>query len=312
MSTTQDVITIDCHYIQPRFAASYLIIEGDRALFIENNTAHAIPYLLQSLKSHGLAPEQVEYCIITHVHLDHAGGSSALLEACPDAVLLTHPRAARHVIDPSRLIQSAISVYGREAFYKLYGEIKPIKESRVRTMDDNESINWGNRQLQFIHTRGHANHHFCVYDSGSEGIFTGDSFGLGYPDLQKGKTFLFPSSAPTDFNPEEASISIKKILSTNAKIAFLTHYGPFVNLEECAQQLQSGIDYLKNLIVRLAESTDTEEKNLQFCTNEIKKHFHTEMERSGIKFTEKDWQLLNMDIDINASGIVFSARRMKR
>ena len=160
---------------------------------------------MEVLKKEGLKPEDVQYLIITHVHLDHAGGSSALLKACPNAVLLAHPRAATHIIDPTKLIKSARLVYGESAFEKLYGEIEPVASARVRVMNDGETVQFGSRNLHFFYTRGHANHHFCILDSGSEGIFTGDSFGLAYPALQKNGLLIIPSTSPTDFNPDEAS-----------------------------------------------------------------------------------------------------------
>src|SRR5690606_33155614 len=109
----------------------YLLIDGDEAAFVETNTSLAVPRMLDALAAQHLAPEQVRWVIITHVHLDHAGGASALLQACPNATLLAHPRAARHAIDPSRLVQSATSVYGAERFARLYGTIEPVEATRV-------------------------------------------------------------------------------------------------------------------------------------------------------------------------------------
>jgi glyoxylase-like metal-dependent hydrolase (beta-lactamase superfamily II) len=154
----ESVQTIDCDYIRPNFAAAYLLREGNRAAFIDNNTAHSVPLLLKALENSGLTPEQVDYVIITHVHLDHAGGSSALMKACPNAKLLAHPRAVPHVVDPRRLIAGARAVYGDETFEKLYGVIEPIAAERVRAVNDGEAIIWGAKMLRFFHTRGHANH----------------------------------------------------------------------------------------------------------------------------------------------------------
>src|SRR5689334_19071829 len=130
MAASKPPITIDCQYLYPEFAAAYLVIEGQEALFIENNTAHATPLLIQALKKEGLELNQVKYLIVTHIHLDHSGGSYSLLNACPNATLLAHPRAAPHLIDPSKLIKSAKKVYGEAAFEELYGEVKPIAAER--------------------------------------------------------------------------------------------------------------------------------------------------------------------------------------
>ena len=182
------------------------MVEKDQAAFVDTNTTHSVPLLIEKLRTLGLSPEAVSYLIITHVHLDHAGGASALLKLCPNATLLAHPKAARHMIDPSKLVTSAKKVYGEAQFDQLYGAIDSIPKERVQVIEDGEVIAFGTRTFQFFYTRGHANHHFCIWDSASNGVFTGDSFGLAYPALQKRGLFIFPSTSPTDFDPDEARL----------------------------------------------------------------------------------------------------------
>ena len=230
--------TIDCHYLgRPRLAAAYLIQDGDEAAFVDNCTAHSVPTLLSTLDETGLAPEQVRYIIITHVHLDHAGGTSALAEACPNATVIAHPRAARHVIDPARLVASATAVYGEEQFNKVYGVISPVAADRVREMDDEETLDLGGRTLRFLHTRGHANHHFCIADDKSNAVFTGDAFGLHYPDLQSGGPFAFPSTTPTDFDAELACEAIERLVALDAAVMYPTHFGGVTEIAMTSKQL---------------------------------------------------------------------------
>ena len=304
-------LTIDCHYIKPNVAAAYLVVEGDRALFVENNTTHAVPHLLSALEATGLAPEQVEYAIITHVHLDHAGGSSALMEACPGATLLAHPRAARHVIDPSRLIASSIGVYGEENFRKLYGEIKPVSADRVRTMADGERLEFGSRTLEFFDTRGHANHHFCIFDSSTNGVFTGDSFGIAYPALQTKGPFIFASTTPTDFEPDEARASIDRIVATGAERIYPTHFDVFEHVQAGADQLKVDIDESERIRDRIVSDYAPEEAQAdEFAREALRSHFAGRLERA-----ELDGSLLKeleLDIEINAQGLVFAARRLQK
>ncbi|MEO5969107.1 MAG: MBL fold metallo-hydrolase [Bdellovibrionia bacterium] len=301
-------ITIDCNYIVPSFAAAYLIAESDRALFIENNTTHATPRLLQALKETGLQPEQVEYLIVTHIHLDHAGGTSKLLEACPNATVLAHPRAAPHLIDPTKLVTSAKQVYGVSAFETLYGDILPIDASRVRVMQDQEVLQFGSRSLKFIYTRGHANHHFCISDSESSGMFTGDSFGLAYPQLQKNGLFIFPSTSPTDFNPVEARLSIQKILDSGAKQAFLTHYGAIGNLEQAAAQLLTHLDFSENLLISATESNEPDSALEAFCQKRLNPYFQDLLTQRGLT---ESWDLIKMDLELNSAGIAHVARKRR-
>jgi glyoxylase-like metal-dependent hydrolase (beta-lactamase superfamily II) len=156
--------TIDCQYLFPQFAAAYLKTAGDEAFFVDNNTTHSVPLLLDALKRASLRPEQVRYVIITHVHLDHAGGTSALIKACPNATLLAHPKAAIHMVDPSRLVSSARKVYGDAEFERLYGEILPIAQNRVRSITDGETVDFGRSKLEFFYTRQSPLLHFGSRD----------------------------------------------------------------------------------------------------------------------------------------------------
>jgi len=309
--------TIDCHYAGiSNVACAYLIVEGERAAFVETNTTHALPYLLAKLESLGIPRENVDYVIITHVHLDHAGGASALLAACPNAILLAHPKAARHMIQPERLVASSKAVYGEENFQKLYGEINPIPENRVRIMNDGESLVFGNRQFDFIYTKGHANHHFCIYDSQSNSVFTGDSFGIAYPKLELGGRFIFPTTTPTDFHAEEALRSLDLILNTGANEAYLTHFGSITNLSDAKKHLEKGIK-LCGEAIQTAKSKFADVRDHKDIKTELSLYFQnivhdmifTLAKDQGVSLTEKDWQLLSLDVDLNSQGLVFAFQR---
>jgi glyoxylase-like metal-dependent hydrolase (beta-lactamase superfamily II) len=308
----QKIITLDCQYVFPQYAAAYLLTEGSLGAFIENNTAHSVPILLAALRNEGISPESVQYVIITHVHLDHAGGSSALMKACPNAVLLAHPRAAVHIIDPSKLIRSAKEVYGPEIFSKLYGDIEPIPSQRVRIVEDRESIQFESRVLHFIHTRGHANHHFCIFDPVSEGIFTGDSFGLAYPALQRNGLFVIPSTSPTDFDPIEAKNTLQKILDLKPKRAFLTHFGEIQELREAADQLTEHLNFSEELMNKAIKSSYTDNELTLYCENEMHHYFQNILTHQDMTSDKAVWDLLKTDIHLNAAGIAHSARKTRR
>lgn len=305
------VITIDCNYLMPRFAASYLVREKEKALFVDNNTAHSVPLLLKKLDEEGLRREDVEFLIITHVHLDHAGGSHALMEACPNATLLAHPRAAKHMIDPSRLVASAKAVYGEEEFRRLYGEIGPIPASRVREVADGEEIRFGSRGLRFFYTRGHANHHFCIHDTGANGVFTGDSFGLAYPDLQQKELFIFPSTSPTDFDPEEAKKSVRKIVETGAAKVWLTHYGEVTQVQAAARQLEKHLDFSAELLDSAVASGFSDEELTSFCLERLEGYYAGVMRDKGITLTPEVKGMLKLDLELNAAGIAWVAKKRR-
>ncbi len=308
------IITIDSHYLGiPRFAAAYLLIDGDRAAFVDNNTNRAVPGLLAALADAGLETSQVEYLIITHVHLDHAGGTSALAAACPGATVIAHPRAARHIIDPEKLVASATAVYGETEFRRLYGRIEPVPEERVRTMDDEETLSFGGGELTFLHTRGHANHHFCIADSGTRSIFTGDAFGLVYPALQTQGTFAYPSTSPTDFDGPLAREAVRRLRDYGAERLYPTHFGEVTDIGTAAGQLIRHLEFAEQLMHEAVESDLSDEALTGYAYGRLRDYMKGLLDGFGsLGEDPATWRLLEMDLDLNAQGIAFAANKQRR
>lgn len=305
------LVTVDCEYVMPQLAAAYLREEGGEVAFIETNTAHSVPRLLAALKAEGLSPEQVKYVVITHVHLDHAGGASALMRACPHATLLAHPRAARHAIDPTKLVASARQVYGEEAFEKLYGQIEAIDGKRVRSLEDGETVTLGGATLRFLHTRGHANHHFVVHDEARQVVFTGDAFGLCYPQLQRAQRFAYPSTSPTDFDGPAAIEVVKRVMGLKPKAVALTHFGLFEDVDVIGEQLVRWLE----LSTKWADEGRASGDELGTLEQRFKRQLDQEFEkaaaRSGLKLTEQDRQLIRFDAELNGQGLAVAAVKQR-
>ncbi len=306
--------TIDCNYLgRPEFAAAYLLVDGDEAAFIDNNTAHAVPRLLDALAAAGREREQVRYLIVTHVHLDHAGGTSALAAACPDATILAHPRAVRHIVDPSKLVASATAVYGEAQFSELYGVIEAIPADRVRELGDEENLSLGQRSLTFLHTRGHANHHFCIADDKSNTVFTGDAFGLHYPYLQAEGTFAFPSTSPTDFDAELARQAIRRLVALSPDVMYPTHFGAVTDIAASAAQLIRHLDFAERLFEDAFASDLPDEALKDYIKPRLEDYFTGFFDRSDAPArTAEAWQLVGMDIELNAQGIAFAVNKRRR
>jgi glyoxylase-like metal-dependent hydrolase (beta-lactamase superfamily II) len=304
-------VVIDCNYLFPEGAASYLLVEDAEAAFIETNTTRAAPLLLAALQQQGLRPEAVRYVIITHVHLDHAGGAGTLMQMCPRAMLLCHPRAVRHVTEPGKLIASARQVYGDDIFSELYGNIEAIAPERVMSMGDHESLTWGNRRLRFLHTRGHANHHFCIHDETHDVIYTGDAFGLCYPALQSHGRFVFPSTSPTGFDAVEALRSVERIVSCRAQRAFLTHYGPLDDIPVAATQLEEHLEFSGHLVERALQADVSDIELAAYCERELRERFAQLFARRHIGVTSQEWKLMKLDIELNAQGLAHAVKALR-
>jgi glyoxylase-like metal-dependent hydrolase (beta-lactamase superfamily II) len=305
-------LTIDCDYVFPRFAAAFLRIDGDEAAFIETNTALAVPKMLATLAAEALSPEAVRWIVVTHVHLDHAGGAGALLAACPNATVLAHPRAVRHLVDPARLVESATAVYGPERFRALYGDIAPIANERVQSLEDGASFALGRSTLSVLHTRGHANHHFVVHDPADGAVYTGDAFGLCYPALQRPGPFAFPSTSPTDFDAAEARKAIDRIVGLGARVARLTHFGEVTAIAEVGRQLHGWIDLSESILTRHAASALSGEPLAKAIEAELTDAMRVRAKEAGVELTPDDFALLETDLRLNAQGIGWVAEKSRK
>jgi glyoxylase-like metal-dependent hydrolase (beta-lactamase superfamily II) len=304
--------TIDCD-ILPRFSAAYLRTAGDECAFVETHTSHAVPKLLAALDAHGLRPEQVRWIVVTHAHLDHAGGAGALLARCPNATLVAHPRAARHLVDPARLVASATQVYGAARFAELYGHIEPIPQERVLTLDDGGTFELGGATLRVLHTAGHAKHHFVVDDPAVSSVYTGDSFGLVYPALQRGGVrFALASTSPTDFDAPEARKSLDRIATLGEKHACLTHYDAVDDIAEVAAQVRAWVDRSEAWLEAAAKTDAPLDVMTRSLQASIREAIAKDAAGRGLSLGEDDWKLLALDVDLNSQGIAFVADRKRK
>ncbi|MFT7564924.1 MAG: glyoxylase-like metal-dependent hydrolase (beta-lactamase superfamily II) [Bacteroidia bacterium] len=304
------VLCVDSGFVRDRMASCYLLESDSEVAIIETGTNSSAQRLKEVIRVRGWDKSAVRYVIVTHVHLDHAGGAGALMQEFSDATFLVHPRGAAHMIDPARLEASVRRVYGDETFDATYGTLIPINEKRVRIMEDGDCVQLGDRELLFIDTPGHARHHFCIWDEKTRGWFTGDTFGLSYRELDTvNGAFIFPTTTPIEFDPEALKHSISRLVDKNPESMYLTHYGRVDNVATLAEQMMQGID----AIVEIAERNQhCEDFGVQF-----KREFTTWLTESirahGVTLDESALQkVLLPDIDLNTQGVeVWLNRREK-
>jgi glyoxylase-like metal-dependent hydrolase (beta-lactamase superfamily II) len=299
------ITAVDTEYVRPKLDASHLIVHGGRAAFVDTGSSHSAPLLLAALAEKGIAPEQVDWVFVTHVHLDHAGGAGTLMASLPNATAVLHPRGARHMIDPSRLVEGSKAVYGEEAFNALYGEIRPIPAERLQVVEDGERLSLGGREFEFIHTEGHARHHYCIVDAAAEAVFTGDCFGISYRELDTAAgPFIFPTTTPVHFDPEAAHATIRRLLSYKPRQAFLTHYSCVHAPAALAPQLHRDLDeYVK---IALAHRDDTDpEASIRAA---LRDWMFARLDAHGFDPDPalRD-EILRLDIALNAQGLAIWA-----
>jgi hydroxyacylglutathione hydrolase len=237
------ISAIDSGFGRPQLAAIHLIAEGDRAALVDTGTNASLPIVLDALRAKGLSPEQIDYVILTHIHLDHAGGAGALMRALPNARLAVHPRGARHMADPARLVAGTVAVYGEAEARRMYGEILPVAAERILETPEGVAIRLGDRELTFLDTPGHARHHVCIRDGRSGHLFAGDMFGLSYRELDRdGRHFVFPTTTPVQFEPAAMHASIDRLLALRPEAIYVTHYGQVRDVPRLGADLHRLID----------------------------------------------------------------------
>ncbi|MDH3612806.1 MAG: MBL fold metallo-hydrolase [Gammaproteobacteria bacterium] len=295
------IVAIDTEYTRPLLDASHLIVESGRAAFVDTGVNSSVPLLLDALLQQDLDVGDVDYVFLTHVHLDHAGGAGLLMQQLPNASCVVHRYGAPHMIDPAKLVAGAEAVYGQERMVEMYGSIEPIDERRVFIPDDEQWFELHGRALQTINTEGHARHHYVLNDPQSRGVFTGDSFGVSYRELDTARgEIVFPTSTPVQFDPAEAHKAVDRIMACEPQQLYLTHYSRVRNLDRLAAEMHEGID----AYVAMAREHQHEENRIEslrttmfeYCVQRLAAHGY-----SGDRETMHS--VLDIDVDLNSQGL---------
>jgi len=310
MSVDPSIHTIDTAFQRDDFDAAYLIVEHGRAAFIDCGTGLSVPAMLAALARAGCTPEAVDWLILTHVHLDHAGGAGLLMQQLPNARLLVHRRGAPHMVDPARLIAGATEVYGEAEIARSYGPILPVPAARVVIADDGHRLDLAGRPLLCLDTPGHARHHLCVWDGRSRSWFTGDTFGLSYRELDSDRgAFIVPTSSPVQFEPEPLKQSIARMLAYQPQAMYLTHYGRVEQVPALAAQLVEQIDAM----VEIARQCDGRPDRHRCLVAALTALFLERAQAHGCRLDDAQvGAVLAMDIELNAQGLACWLDRDRR
>jgi hydroxyacylglutathione hydrolase len=296
------ISAVDSVYDRREQTAIHLLVEDGRAAIVDTGTSHAVPHVLAALEAKGIAPSQVDYVILTHVHLDHAGAAGQLMARFPNARLTVHPRGARHMIDPIRLIAATVAIYGEEQTRRIYGDILPVPKSRVIETPEGATLRLAGRELLFLDAPGHARHHVVVRDGKTGHIFAGDTFGLSYRELdQDGRQFSFPTTSPSQFDPPALHRSIDRMLALGPGALYITHFGRLTNPTALAADLHRLIDAHAALGERHRRA-GAERKHL--LIEGVRSLVLDEHERQGWRLPrEKVLKIFALDIELNAQGL---------
>ena len=297
------IIAIDTDLVRPAFAASHLVVENDAAALVDCGANSGVPLILAALKQRDIDPASVEFLFLTHVHLDHAGGAGLLMQSLPNAKAVLHPRGAPHIIDPTKLIKGAMAVYGEKSYLAQYGNVEAISADRVVVADDGQVFSLAGRELRPIHTEGHARHHYCLADPLSASVFTGDSFGVSYRELDTDRGhFIYPTTTPIHFDPPRAHEAIDTVMALQPKQLMLTHYSRVTDLSRLAGDMHRRIDDF----VAIARKHEHDENRTAAMHATMYEYLTSEIREHGFAGSDDEIRkIVSKDVVLNTMGLEF-------
>lgn len=279
---------------------TYVIAEEQLTL-IDTSASPSVPHIKEGLKQLGFSLDQVKYIIVTHIHLDHAGGAGLLLQECPNASVVVHPKGARHLADPSRLIAGARMVYG-DKFDVLFDPIVPIPEDRLIVKTEGDVLELSpSCTLQFWDTPGHAKHHFGIYDPVTNGMFAGDTVGIRYEQLAKDGISLFlPSTSPNQFDPVAMQHAIDRMQIAKLDAIYYGHYGM---TKQTAPALQQVAEWLVVFMTE-ADRVVAEGQNHEELAKRLFTLVQEQLRELNVPDNHEVYGLIRLDMDVSAMGMV--------
>ena len=223
-----DVFHIDTQMGGHEGITSGYLIRSSRPCLIETGTAKSAETVISSLAALGIGPDDLSTIVVTHIHLDHAGGVGDIAEAFPHASVVVQEKGARHLVDPSRLVASAHRVFGAD-MDRLFGDLRPVPAERLVSIGERGSIDLGGgRRLDAFHNPGHASHHVGLLDSESGDLYTGDAAGVYVPETAD----VRPSTPPPDFDLDLTLSSLARMNDADANRLLFSHFGPVTDVAD--------------------------------------------------------------------------------
>ena len=237
------IYRFDTLYIRPRHTAVHIVVAGGEVALVDCAVNATVEPLVEALGTLGFEPADVGHVVITHAHMDHAGGAGLLMERLPNARLYAHPAAAKHLVDPAKLEAGVRAVFGDDFFEREYAPVRAVPGERVTTLEDGDTVSLGGRELRSVHTPGHAWHHVSLWEPDTRTVFAADAFGVGYPELSGPEgPFFVPETAPPQFVPEEMHASIDRIVDLRPARVAPTHFEVVTDAGAVAESLHRVVD----------------------------------------------------------------------
>jgi glyoxylase-like metal-dependent hydrolase (beta-lactamase superfamily II) len=290
------ITAIDTFYGgRERYTAAYLL-EAVEPAIVETGPTRSLDHVSAGLGSLGIGPSDLAHVVVTHIHLDHAGGVGALCERYPNATVWVHERGAAHLAEPARLVASATTVYGDHQMATLFGPVLPVPAQRIRSLDDGDVIELGGRSLSVAATPGHAQHQVALADSITGAVFTGDALGIHPPGLP----VLRPATPPPDYDLELAIGSIERIRALAGELLLFAHFGPVREVDRICDLASKRFRDWTETVRRVMERTQDLDEIVAVLEAEARRDVETGSEAS----IDLDRLEVLSSVRMNAMGIM--------
>jgi glyoxylase-like metal-dependent hydrolase (beta-lactamase superfamily II) len=231
---------------RPEIIATAILRSSAGVALVDPGPSTTLDHLRAALERRGIGVADVRQILLTHIHLDHAGATGALVRASPAIDVFVHERGAPHMVDPTKLMASAGRLYGGD-MERLWGEFIPVPADRIRVLHGGERIDAGGRTLEVAYTPGHASHHVSYFDRSSRVAFVGDTAGI----RRGAGSYVMPPTPPPDIDLEAWRVSEERILAWDPDTLFLTHFGPFHGARLHFQELRNRLQTWSLIVGRL-------------------------------------------------------------
>ncbi|HEY8489295.1 MAG TPA: MBL fold metallo-hydrolase [Thermaerobacter sp.] len=315
MTATGDPLAHDTYLVdlreagQPERTAGYLIRAPRPALIETGGSKYGVESWLEALARHGIPRDEVAYIIVTHIHLDHAAGTGTLARLLPRAQVVVHPRGARHLEAPGRLVEGARAVFG-DRLEALFGLPEPVPAGRILAPEDGATLDLGDgHRLRFIAANGHARHQYMILDEGTGVLVTADEMGVRYPSLARrlGRDYLLPSTAPNQFDPDAMLQSARALPGLRPAVMLLPHFAATTLAPEAI------VERLEEQVPRFVACgvVDGRPATVEETRRRLAEHIRRDAEAHGL-----DWSVVEpavaLDLDICSAGIADYHQRRAR
>ena len=255
-SIASDIAYIDLNFCDTPKAIATGVYAGDAgAVLIDPGPGSCIDTLHASLAAQGIGVGDIESVLITHIHLDHAGATGLLVRDNPRIRVFVHEKGAPHVVDPSKLINSANQLWGVEGVARLWGQMIPVPESNLHVLGDHARITAGGRPFDVRYTPGHASHHVSYFDDRSGLAWAGDTAGLRFTS----KVFTLPPTPPPDIGLEAWRDSLAKIRDWKPETVFITHFGPYAGASAHLDHIETSLRDVAEMSRRAIQTDASDE-----------------------------------------------------